>query len=1389
MEDISTLGIKYSHIEIVIELLGGRPALSEKSSAEVCERILMPLTAVSGLSLCRQMCDSGLVDRANLFVSHVWDYKFLDVMDAIAKFVAFEYPGLPMQETEAVIWFDMFSVSQHQPHNNSFDWWKYLTMHVVSEMDNLLMITLPWDKPATLTLPRRIMELLACKISQCHFVISTTEAETERMTTKFLETGVDSYLMVQSEFDIYNSLVVDKDTDSLVEAVSKLLPDGFAVLDSMVLRAFDGWIVNCLKDKIVRSSNLVDLELLLCQLLMCQGRWQDAVTVAEKCFEDGSATSTLCTTQIESALGLAYVATGNYVGARPLLKHCYEVASQGLNKNSLATQEACNLAALHAALGGYADARNLYNSCLSPTKTQSERINILSGLAGVSHCEGQYRTAEMLYQECLNWSVQALGPNHPTTLNRLYKLAMLTVAYGKYDTAEPMFVQCLENRKRLLGSEHPETQITMTNFAMLCVAQGKYSFAGPILHQCVEVMKTLLGDKHPYTLDCEDNLGSYYRIQGNYTAADPIFRNCLESRQIMLGDRHLDSLRTVNNIGLLRMGQGRYKEAKSLFESSVFTSFDVFGQKHPVSLTFLRISGLFYKAGGEYSAAIDVLERCVDCMTSSLGREHPDTLSTLNDLAVVYYISGRYSEAKALFVASLGARRRLLGESHPDTLSSLNDFGAFCLAQKEFQVAEQCLGRCVLDRRSLLGPEHPDTLTALGNWASVLKFRGELDLAEETIRNCLAIRNRVLGDTHPDTLISMYELGHFYAEEGKYETSLKCLRHCETARSGVLGTSHPDTQLVVSELANVLLALGMYAESAPLLLRSLWSKYRLSGEKTISVIGKLAMVNEILHNYGDARNYYQQSKDWKENTLGLTHPDTLFDLNKLALMCSNLNDNETAECLLRQCLEIRRGVSGPMHPETLCVLSNLAFVVKCLNKVMEAELLYQDCLDARIEVLGLEEPDTLITKFQLALLKKSRGDYAAAEPLLRSCLDARERASGANHPDTLEIAVSLADIYRIQHKLDVAEPMLRTCLDISRRSVGSEHSTTKRIEYSLGLLYKELGYSNAPSAALQNRVDEVLVEVGAASVHSSKSIIDGVGSTANEELHRYETNRITFADLGAYVVNTSVDECSPQLKLRCRLYYPNYRQPSSDANPIHYSEHVRFHDAGHSLMIKRIQDGVPEAIWSCSSEQMTALPANGIPCYHVHSGSVNMERFECGQDLVEFKFCRYYSDSSRDVFFDTVQGIPFSTLTVSYDLISEDCDESTRSSFIDFVKRVAADFELGAILPVPAKFTFMAKVCNRNNFCKYYKGSCASNELAVYNAIKRASDLDCDIHTPACILCWRQYTWDMLRPAELAGDFKYGEPTFFQLLEITRKEFVECADAWIRIPGDDDLDF
>jgi tetratricopeptide (TPR) repeat protein len=476
--NFSLIGVSFSYFSLFIQDCGGEEALRDLTTSEVCEKFVKLKTFDSKLSLCEQFRNKERTDIVGLstwFISHAWQYKFLDVVEAIRIFLTKEYGD---DRDNIIVWFDLFSNSQHNTGDKPFEWWTGTFTTAIKSIGNVLMIMIPWNDPITLTRAWCLFEILACETTKSRFDVSMTANE----QTKFLSSMKSDYgafYKMLAKINSQNSKsYLPKDKERIFDAVHQLVQGGFVRLDNMVLSVLEKWMVSVLQEKLTEVDGDDEEE---------QSGWK-------------------------GTLASLYQDQGKYELAEPLFVSCLDTRKRVLGENHPSTLVSVNnLALLYRDQGKYELAEPLFVSCLDTSKrvlgeNHPSTLASVNNLALLYRQQGKYELAEPLYVSCLDTRKRVLGENHPSTLASVNSLASLYQDQGKYELAEPLFVSCLDTSKRVLGENHPDTLIYVNNLALLYRDQGKYELVEPLFVSCLDTRKRVLGENHPSTLASVNNL-------------------------------------------------------------------------------------------------------------------------------------------------------------------------------------------------------------------------------------------------------------------------------------------------------------------------------------------------------------------------------------------------------------------------------------------------------------------------------------------------------------------------------------------------------------------------------------------------------------------------------------------------------------------------------------------------------------------------------------------------------------------------------------------------------------------------------------------------------------------------------------------------------------------
>jgi hypothetical protein len=230
--DLSRFGVRLSYFNFFIrEQKEGRKAFANLTTFQMMERFVKPRTASSQLSLCEQLMSDGgdgaaYVATAKIFLSHAWKYLFLDVVDATER----RFSG--SADPDPVVWFDVFSVSQHKSSERDFAWWNSTFLNAVGSMGEVVMVLQPWRTPVPLTRVWCIFEAYAAEATSSRFSVAMTDSEARDLVETICNNPSVLLAALRRVCCEASTATQVADRDSIFDTVRQSV--GFAHLNGMV---------------------------------------------------------------------------------------------------------------------------------------------------------------------------------------------------------------------------------------------------------------------------------------------------------------------------------------------------------------------------------------------------------------------------------------------------------------------------------------------------------------------------------------------------------------------------------------------------------------------------------------------------------------------------------------------------------------------------------------------------------------------------------------------------------------------------------------------------------------------------------------------------------------------------------------------------------------------------------------------------------------------------------------------------------------------------------------------------------------------------------------------------------------------------------------------------
>jgi Flp pilus assembly protein TadD len=634
--NVPSLGISLRGLNYFIHNCGGLNEISQLTTNDVCERYLKPQTRHQQLSYCEYLVSIGshhFVGKPIVFISHAWQYKFVDVLNAISK-IQFD------REEENYIWIDLFSNNQHVAPSLPFEFWCHTFKSAIADFGRTVLILSPWNNPIALTRVWCLWEIYCTAITRSKFEVIMTDQEDQ----SFRQALIDDFGSINKMIALIDSRNSTSSNPSDREKIFQAIESttGFDSLNAIVFEQLRIWLVSSAK----RGLTIQNM-------------------------------STSVRIAYVSNLARLLSSHGNFDEAEPLFKEVLSASYQSNGKmhpNTLCAVN--NLAGILKKKGNLAEAEQHYRQSLSGRRitlgnNHPDSLQSMNDLGGLLAEKGNLQESELLFREALSGRQEVLGSTHADTLISMNNLSRLLAMQGRLQESELLYRETLHASRLTLGGTHPDTLRAINNLAGLLKSQGNLKESEQLYRESLSGRRSKLGDLHPDTIQSINDLAALLALKDNFNEAEHLLREALVARQHLLSASHPDTLISMNNLARLLALQGRFSESEPLYRETLEESRSQLGDTHPDTLRAINnLAGLLKKSGNLIESE-RLYRESLSGRRERLGDHHPDTLQSINDLAALLaHHEDNLNEAEYLFREALYGRQDILGSNHPDTIMS-----------------------------------------------------------------------------------------------------------------------------------------------------------------------------------------------------------------------------------------------------------------------------------------------------------------------------------------------------------------------------------------------------------------------------------------------------------------------------------------------------------------------------------------------------------------------------------------------------------------------------------------------------------------------------------------------------------------------------------------------
>ena len=564
----SLTGISALGFDAVIAAAGGRAALSGMTTEQLKRVLVLPATrhlAAPYSELLLAERGAAAVGPATAFLSHAYDYKFLDAVDAVVAWGAHNPRPDGMQH---FFYFDLLVVNQHSqtlivPFETLRDEFGKGVRSV-----GVTLFLLDFAAPLSLGRAWCVFEAATALVSGARFEVIMPP----RDQAAFADALVTDFASLASKtctVDVERARAREREDEENIRAAVTAM-GGFARVNQLVIGAMREWMAGSGRAALAALHPLAretaGLAPALAALLLEQGRL-DASEQLYRVVVGG-----LRAASLRATVGLAEVlwSRGRLAEAEPLLREALpELRAGGAPAARDALRASNLLAVVLFERGDMCEAGKLYRETLVGRRevlgaSHPDTLISTNNMGFFMRSQGHLGDAEALYREALEGRRAALGPCHKDTLGSLNGLAVTLRAAGRCGEAEPLFREALSARARTLGDAHASTVRSVANLGILLHEMGRIVEARPLYERALEGFAAALGGAHADTLGAMLNLAVVEWEADERAAALERAREAAAGFAQALGREHPDTTLARENVVAMEAAAAGGEAARKL---------------------------------------------------------------------------------------------------------------------------------------------------------------------------------------------------------------------------------------------------------------------------------------------------------------------------------------------------------------------------------------------------------------------------------------------------------------------------------------------------------------------------------------------------------------------------------------------------------------------------------------------------------------------------------------------------------------------------------------------------------------------------------------------------------------------------------------------------------
>jgi serine/threonine protein kinase/tetratricopeptide (TPR) repeat protein len=453
---------------------------------------------------------------------------------------------------------------------------------------------------------------------------------------------------------------------------------------------------------------------------------------------------------------------------------------------------------------------------------------------------GEHAVAEPLLRRAVQLRTQALGPEHPSTINSERFLGLVLRSLNRHEEAAALLYASWEKCRIVEGADSAACLHIMNALGMIHSEMNRHDQAIGILKDSLKRGREHFAADSPEVSSTMNLLGVAYQNAGRAAEALPLHEESLRIRTASVGAEHPRTLETVHNLALTLQEAGRPRDAVELFEKELNAAKATFGPEHRHTLNVMKDLGYAYTLAGRIGDAVATNGEAAKLTREKFGPDDHFTLASVHNLGVALTAARRPKEAIPLLQETLQRKQTILGPKHRETLKSMDALATAYRLDGKLKAATDLFTEELTLCRQVLGSEHSETLTCMNNCALAYQDAGRVPEAIVLYEELVRIRKPKLDRDNPRLLTSMHNLAWGYQGAGRLAEAATLYEEVLSHRRNKLGVDHPDTLATMYNLSTTYYRQGELDRAVSVYLDILAAQRTKFGPDSVQVAGTLA---------------------------------------------------------------------------------------------------------------------------------------------------------------------------------------------------------------------------------------------------------------------------------------------------------------------------------------------------------------------------------------------------------------------------------------------------------------------------------------------------------------------------------------------------------------------